>query len=98
MMSQSGKNIRGGRGLCVGCVRGCTLDRWRVCCPWKARSGAAGEGRAQQKVAARKYTASFVASKAATISSLQEKSATVACFFDDHEIAAEPCMNTHPDA
>eukprot|EP00965_Chrysotila_dentata_P130781 4323956-Pleurochrysis_carterae.AAC.1 len=42
------------------------------------------------------WTASFAASEAATISASQEASATLACFLDDHEIAARPCVNTQP--
>eukprot|EP00965_Chrysotila_dentata_P027500 913515-Pleurochrysis_carterae.AAC.1 len=46
---------------------------------------------------ARKYTASLVASEAATISASHEDSATVGCFFEDQEMAARPCMKTQPD-
>eukprot|EP00965_Chrysotila_dentata_P161313 5326863-Pleurochrysis_carterae.AAC.1 len=46
---------------------------------------------------ARRYTASLVASEAAMISASQDDSATVGCFFEDHEMAARPCMNTQPE-
>eukprot|EP00965_Chrysotila_dentata_P012798 422845-Pleurochrysis_carterae.AAC.2 len=38
----------------------------------------------------------MVASDAATISASQEDRATVACFFEDQEIAARPWKNTQP--
>eukprot|EP00965_Chrysotila_dentata_P204790 6182553-Pleurochrysis_carterae.AAC.1 len=43
------------------------------------------------------YTASLVASDAATISASQEERVTVGCFFDAHDIAAWPYRKTYPE-
>eukprot|EP00965_Chrysotila_dentata_P167403 5527773-Pleurochrysis_carterae.AAC.1 len=59
-----------------------------------AVGSACGKPRSSKR--ARRYTASLVASDAATISASQEDRATVACFLEDQEIAARPWKNTQP--
>eukprot|EP00965_Chrysotila_dentata_P087133 2876387-Pleurochrysis_carterae.AAC.1 len=54
-------------------------------------------GKPRSLRSARRYTASLVASLAATISASHDESATVACFFDDHDIAAWLYVNTKPE-
>eukprot|EP00965_Chrysotila_dentata_P129526 4282250-Pleurochrysis_carterae.AAC.1 len=58
-----------------------------------------GESRAYPRSArrARRYTASLVASLAATISASHEDKATVACFLEDQEMAARLYVNTYPE-
>eukprot|EP00965_Chrysotila_dentata_P011561 378379-Pleurochrysis_carterae.AAC.2 len=53
-------------------------------------------GRPSSAKSARRYTASFAAFEAATISASHEESATLACFLEDQKMAASPCVNTHP--
>eukprot|EP00965_Chrysotila_dentata_P005035 164821-Pleurochrysis_carterae.AAC.1 len=56
-----------------------------------------GCGRPSSAKRLRRQTASLVASEAASISASQEERATVGCFLDDQDIAAEPCVKTHPE-